>query len=155
MLLEEYYRPNTPDVIHEIIEGEAVMINMENGYYFSLDRIGSTIWDMLDQGTAVSRIITLLQQQYAGSQIKIEEGTYDYLIQLQTEGLIVPDVRPKRLESIDEQPAAGTNGAGKKQDKAPFVAPLLHKYTDMEDLLLLDPIHEVDETGWPAVLDKG
>jgi hypothetical protein len=25
----------------------------------------------------------------------------------------------------------------------------LHKYTDMEELLLLDPIHDVDETGWP------
>jgi hypothetical protein len=23
-------------------------------------------------------------------------------------------------------------------------------YTDMEELLLLDPIHDVDETGWPV-----
>jgi hypothetical protein len=23
-------------------------------------------------------------------------------------------------------------------------------YEDMQDLLLLDPIHDVDETGWPA-----
>jgi hypothetical protein len=26
---------------------------------------------------------------------------------------------------------------------------VLQKYTDMADLLLLDPIHEVDEQGWP------
>ena len=25
------------------------------------------------------------------------------------------------------------------------------KYTDMEELLLADPIHEVDESGWPVV----
>ena len=25
------------------------------------------------------------------------------------------------------------------------------RYTDMSDLLLLDPIHEVDEQGWPAL----
>ncbi len=25
------------------------------------------------------------------------------------------------------------------------------KYTDMQDLLLADPIHEVDESGWPVV----
>jgi len=25
------------------------------------------------------------------------------------------------------------------------------KYTDMEELLLADPIHEVDENGWPVV----
>jgi hypothetical protein len=28
--------------------------------------------------------------------------------------------------------------------------PLLRKYTDMRDLLLLDPIHDVDEQGWPV-----
>ena len=35
--------------------------------------------------------------------------------------------------------------------RAPFVAPVLQKHTDMQDLLLLDPIHEVDETGWPSL----
>ena len=31
-----------------------------------------------------------------------------------------------------------------------FVVPTLEKYTDMEALLLADPIHEVDEAaGWP------
>jgi hypothetical protein len=30
-----------------------------------------------------------------------------------------------------------------------FKPPLVNKYTDMQDLLLLDPIHEVDEKGWP------
>jgi hypothetical protein len=28
---------------------------------------------------------------------------------------------------------------------------MLQKFTDMQDLLLLDPIHEVDESGWPRV----
>jgi len=26
----------------------------------------------------------------------------------------------------------------------------LQKYTDMEELLQLDPIHEVDKFGWPS-----
>jgi len=33
--------------------------------------------------------------------------------------------------------------------RPPFVKPILQKYTDMADLLLLDPIHEVGEQGWP------
>lgn len=28
------------------------------------------------------------------------------------------------------------------------------KYTDMEELLLADPIHEVDESGWPVINNK-
>ena len=27
--------------------------------------------------------------------------------------------------------------------------PVLEKYTDMQELLLLDPIHDVEEAGWP------
>jgi len=31
-----------------------------------------------------------------------------------------------------------------------FRAPVLNVYADMKDLLLLDPIHDVDEVGWPT-----
>jgi hypothetical protein len=30
-----------------------------------------------------------------------------------------------------------------------FELPAMEKYGDMQDLLLSDPIHEVDEAGWP------
>jgi len=33
--------------------------------------------------------------------------------------------------------------------RQPFSAPVLNAYTDMEELLLLDPIHDVDQAGWP------
>lgn len=155
MLLEENYRPNTPNVIHEIINGEAVMINLEKGYYYSLDPTGSAIWQLLDQGMTVSQIVIVLQQQYAGSQTMFETGIHDFFLQLQTENLIVSYERPERSKDVIEQSAAGTNSDGMGQNQAAFVAPMLHKYTDIEDLLLLDPIHEVDETGWPAVPDNG
>lgn len=153
LLLEENYRPNTPDVIHEIIDGEAVMISMEKGYYYSLNRIGSVIWDLLDQGMTLSRIIIDFQQQYAGSKTTIEEGVHDFILKLQTEELIVPVVRPERSEGPVVQGASGAIDDGAKQNDLPFAVPVLHKYTDMEDLLMLDPIHEVADTGWPQALN--
>jgi hypothetical protein len=33
----------------------------------------------------------------------------------------------------------------------PWEAPIFEVYTDMQDLLLFDPIHEVDNSGWPRV----
>ena len=152
MLQENYYRPDTPKVIHEIIDGEAVMIHMEKGYYYSLDRVGSTIWNLIDLGTAVPQIITLMQQRYSGSPDVIENGVINLLQQLQTEELIIPGRAAQNGSSADDPPASVPND---DQDKIPFIAPELHKYTDMEDLLLLDPIHEVDETGWPAVPEEG
>ena len=31
----------------------------------------------------------------------------------------------------------------------PFEPPTLSKYKDMQDMLLLDPVHDVEEAGWP------
>ena len=33
----------------------------------------------------------------------------------------------------------------------PYQAPVLQAFDDMQDLLLFDPIHEVEPTGWPQV----
>jgi hypothetical protein len=32
---------------------------------------------------------------------------------------------------------------------------VLERYTDMQELLLLDPIHDVDQTGWPRRKGEG
>jgi len=45
------------------------------------------------------------------------------------------------------------NGLFKDIDS--YKAPELDTYEDMQDLILLDPIHEVDESGWPNVADEG
>ena len=34
------------------------------------------------------------------------------------------------------------------KSKKEYEAPVLECYTDMQELLLLDPIHEVEETNW-------
>ena len=38
-----------------------------------------------------------------------------------------------------------TAGAGDRD----LAKPDLRKYTDMEDFMLVDPVHDVDATGWP------
>lgn len=53
-------------------------------------------------------------------------------------------------------PTVATAGASNKANdhhmstsQRCFTPPVLNKFTDMQELLLLDPIHDVDETGWP------
>jgi hypothetical protein len=37
----------------------------------------------------------------------------------------------------------------------PYTKPVLNKYTDMQQLLLADPLHEVQEAGWPHTKPPG
>ncbi len=44
------FRINRPRVTHETIDGESVMIDFDTGNYYSLNPVGSAIWDLVDAG---------------------------------------------------------------------------------------------------------
>ena len=43
------FRVNTPTVTHETIDGEAVIINLDSGNYYSLVEVGSFIWGLVER----------------------------------------------------------------------------------------------------------
>lgn len=143
MTLIDRFKPRTPDVIHEIIDGEAVIVNLANGKYYSTDKSGAFIWSLIDQGLPVQQVILTVADHYTGDMERIEKGVHQIIEQLQQEQLITTDFWE------DENPAGHFDIKFQLQGKPPFEDPILHLYTDMEDLLLLDPVHEVDDSGWP------
>lgn len=139
------FKVNTPTVTHEIIDGEAVIINLDSGNYYSLVETGSLIWSLLERGASASEVQDLLQQGYQGNATDIDRGVQELLAQLQQENLIVPVDAAPVVELTDLQQILPANG----HEKPAFNPPQLNKYSDMQELLLLDPIHDVDDAGWP------
>ena len=138
------FRVNTPTVTHETIDNEAVIINLDSGNYYSLMEVGSFIWGHVEKGASVSEVQNLVLQTYDGDAQDIDRGVKELLAQLQQENLIVPvDGTGEAFDVAQLVPSS--NG----HEKPSFTAPMLHKYSDMQELLLLDPIHDVDDAGWP------
>jgi hypothetical protein len=135
------FRINRPQVICQTIEGEAVVINLQTGSYYSLTGAAAAIWDALEHGAAAPQITDTLAAHFTDCDAGLENIVDGFLDELRGESLIVP--------ADTGEPAANgvLNGAQIKREK--FVRPALKKFTDMQELLLLDPIHEVDATGWP------
>jgi hypothetical protein len=133
---------NTPTVTHETIDGEAVIINLDSGNYYSLMDVGSVIWGLLEKGASANEVQNLVLETYQGDVTDIDRGVQELLVQLQQENLIVPVDGAGAPDLNHELPSNG-------HQKPPFNPPLLHKYSDMQELLLLDPIHDVDDAGWP------
>jgi len=141
------YRVNSPKVIHETIEGETVLVNLDSGNYYSFEGVGVDVWNLIETGIDGGGIIEAIAQRYAGERETMERAVHHFMKSLEQEALIVQDDE-MRLEKgtgaeKDDYPQTG-------DERKPFEAPALNKYTDMQDLLLLDPIHDVDETGWPS-----
>ena len=129
-------------VTHETIDGEAVIINLDSGNYYSLVDVGSFIWGLIDQGASTSEVQNVVSQNYQGNASDIDRGVEELLAQLQQESLIVP---VDGAVAFDSTQLPSSNG----HEKPSFNPPSLNKYSDMQELLLLDPIHDVDEAGWP------
>lgn len=142
------FRVNSPKVIQETIDGEVVIVNLDNGNYYSLDNVGADIWSLIESGAAVSEVVDRITHRYEGNHADIENAVSQFVAALQQEALIDPDgaKEPKSIKGLDMQVEAGAD-----TERLRFEIPTLHTYTDMQDLLLLDPIHEVDETGWPNI----
>jgi hypothetical protein len=137
-------RVNSPHVIHETIDGEVIVINLASGNYYSVKGAGADVWDVIQSapGADKNTIAAAVAARFGRASDDVAPEIGDFLEALQREELVAA------TENGAVAPVPTTNGAG--HDSKPFEPPLLEKYTDMQDLVLLDPVHEVGSTGWPA-----
>lgn len=142
MSLGVRYQPAGPQIIHELIDGEVVLINLDSGAYYSVDGAGATVWSGIAADLSEEALITYVDARYHGDSATIAQDVRRFLNELLAEGLIA-----HTATSGSAAPIAPTESVETVQRYAP---PTLSKYTDMEELITLDPIHEVDERGWPA-----
>ncbi len=143
MSATEQYRLNQPAVISEVVDGEAVIVNLDSGAYFSLRDTGCVIWNLLIQGMALSDVVKTVEDQYGEAGHVIDAAVRALVAELLSERLLVP-ANSSAMDQNLALPPGVENGA-----RMPFRRPVLEKFTDMAELLLLDPIHEVQGTGWP------
>jgi hypothetical protein len=137
------FRIDQTHVVHETIDGEVLAINLDTGTYYSLGGVGGQIWGCLMDGASIEAITQAMVDTYEGERTVIEAEVGQFIDKMKQEKLIVSDET-----SSDGAPIRlVTNGASKK----PFIAPDMGIYSDMQDLLLLDPIHDTDESGWPVL----
>ena len=129
-----------PQVIHRIIDDEVVMIDLETGNYFTFRGSATRMWACIEAGMSSRETLEHLQESFEGDPSVMEQGIRWLLDQLLEENLIVPTDEPRtRSVSLASE--------GERQG---YSDPAFEKYDDMADLILLDPVHEIDqEKGWP------
>jgi hypothetical protein len=129
-------------VIHETVGGETMIVRLDSGNYYSLNSTGGRVWALIEKGASGSQIAAEFAGLY-GLDKKIAEAQTDlFLSSLIKEGLIFQN---------GSSPDAGAahKPDGIRRLTGSFEPPLLNKYSDMQELLILDPIHDVSEAGWP------
>jgi len=135
------YIINPRGIATEHFPDETIILNLPKGNYYSLRGTGQLIWEQLEKRVNTDYILHVLSNQYATTSTIAQPALETFLNQLFQEELI----QENTTAETTSMPEVSPNNAGQ-----PFVAPALEVYTDMQELLMLDPIHDSDaEKGWP------
>lgn len=119
----------TEDVIAKVMDGEAVIINLTNGMYYSADKVGAVIWTLLESGHSVAEAADEVAARYEVSSAQAASDISRLVTQLLEEQLLLPCERR-------EAPGPGSDRVSRRESYDP---PALQIYSDMGDLLALDP----------------
>ena len=139
--MAERFCVSSNHAIAETIEGEAIIIHLGTGAYYSLRDAGAEVWSAIEQQATRAEIVDSLEARYEGTRQELEAAVDRVLDELHGEGL----VERASVERGPLHPLPVTVGASRE----PFSPPVLEKHTDMQDLILIDPVHEVEARGWP------
>jgi hypothetical protein len=127
-----------PSIVHETIEGEVIIVNLDKGLYFSTDGVGACIWAMIVAGRTADEVLVWANDSFGADEVASADVA-EFINELREQELVRLVAEPSEGDDLD-LPAA----------PAVYAKPTLHVYADMEELLLLDPIHDVsDDAGWP------
>jgi hypothetical protein len=128
MSLQVRLQPNVPVIAAKVMDGEAIIINVMSGTYYSLDGAGAMAWSLIEAGCCLRDIIDRIAALYGVPAEGVREDIESLVNHLLQEWLVwVTAERPV----LDVPEVA--------RPPEPYQSPRLNVYKDMEDLLALDP----------------
>lgn len=135
-----------PDIVYDTIDGEVILLDIDKGNYYQLKNEAVIVWSNLEsrKTSSTTAVAKSLAKGTDYSPNEILQSISPFISQLESERIIleVRNQKQKNIKTSFQKPK-------KKKLESKFPTPVLLKYTDMQSILLLDPIHDTDEEGWP------
>jgi len=128
------------NISHERLQDEVIIINVGSGAYFSGTGPTADMWTLVSQGATLDEAAGVLARTYSADEATVRQdlgGCVEHLLAL---GILSPaegTVQAAAVLALPDLP------------RGEWAAPKFEEYSDMWDLLKYDPIHDVNETGWP------
>jgi hypothetical protein len=119
------------EVAAKVIDGEAILINLSTGLYYSMGKVGGRVWSLIEQNRNCRDIASAIAAEYEIAAATAANDVAELVEQLAAEKLI--DAGPQ-----DDAPRAGpelVNGTV----KAAYAKPELRKFGDMAEIFAMDP----------------
>lgn len=78
-----------PKMIASDMDGETVMMSVESAEYYGLNKIGSRIWELLENKIKLEEMVSQLISEFDVEKKQCEKDTIDFLEELLQKNLII------------------------------------------------------------------
>jgi Coenzyme PQQ synthesis protein D (PqqD) len=132
-------------VVSRTFEDELTLINLATGDYFAAGGVALELWQTLAGPVSVRHLIKQVCSRYQVDPIVASREVQQLVDLFLSHALIVevPSVEePDTIERDDTRAQLDWPGGW------------FEAYSDMKELLLLDPVHDVGEGAWPPKPDS-
>lgn len=120
---------NDSDVAAKVVEGEAILINLTSGLYYSMDKVGGLVWSMIVHGSSVEQVAEAVADRYSVPVAQAREDVRRLVRELLDENLI----------ALSMGSPAAVAPAGTAANSQLYETPKLTRFDDMADMFALDP----------------
>lgn len=130
--------PKDDEIAADVLDGEAIIINLATGSYYAMNNVGALVWRSIEQHSSLDEIAAHVATHYEVAPERARADLLSLAEHLLTEGVV----------RISDATAATGGAAGPPAQRLPYEAPALSTYSDMRDLLAMDPpMPSVDALG--------
>lgn len=136
---------NRADVSHERLDGEVIAVNLVTGRYYSMSGPAADAWSAVVGGGSADETSQSLREIY-GSDPSIESDVVKFISACVDAQLLVEANLLNSRHALAEIPD--------DYQRAAWTTPVLEEYEDLQDLILVDPVHDTSALGWPHVEDS-
>lgn len=140
---ESRYLLKQRDVTHERLDGEVIAVNLLTGRYYSMSGTAADIWS------------AVLMTQMPSEAQELLAGTYDLPASAEEDIQAFLDrcVEAELFEIATTNLVHAMNQTQLPDDyqRTAWQPPALEEYEDLQDLILVDPIHDTSALGWPHI----
>lgn len=130
-----------PRLAADVFDAEYIIANLDTGLYYNVQGLAVSLLQALPFESPVTPIKLLAARFPAQEEIITKELE-----------LIWKDLLEEEI--IKEANSVVAANADWVANVTIYTESRFNRYADMQDLLMLDPIHEVDEEGWPVKKDQ-
>jgi hypothetical protein len=134
----------TDSVSLERLNGEVIIISFSTGQFYSAKGSGADVLSMFKAGLPSESILQMLSAHY--STFEYEHSGLDLFIS----SLLEVGIIKETIETIETETFQLPNDLARSL----WSKPELMTHDEIHGLLLVDPIHETNDEGWPKLKNE-